>query len=283
MELISITDTSDSRLDPYLRLTDTQLRNKLEPEKGICIVESEIAIERALDCGAEPISLVVVEDRLEHMRPLMERMGDTAEVYVLPAQVAEQLTGYAVTRGVLSAMHRPKAPALGALLDASDTVAVLEGLTDTSNVGAIIRNAAALGIDTLICAPTCADPFNRRSIRVSMGNAFALPCVRLEGEWKTDSTLKRELFEALREHGFHTVALALADDALVLGTPEADARLGEAPKQALFLGSEGYGLSSDVIASCDTVARMEMARGTDSLNVAAASAIAFWELARLGR
>lgn len=268
-----VAEAADPRLDVFARLTSHQLRNKLDPERGITVVESEIAIRVALAHGLEPVALLLDERRVASMADALEGLDPTVPVFVLPPDEVERLTGYRVTRGALAAMRRPPEPDPAALAAISRRVCVLEGIVDTTNVGAIFRSAAALGVDAVLLAPTCADPLSRRAVRVSMGNVFLVPWAHLPRPWP-DAGLG-----LLREAGFHTVALALADDALDLDDPA----LKGHDRLALLFGTEGDGLTRQAIEGADAVARIPMAHGVDSLNVAAASAVAFWELCRPGR
>lgn len=269
----AVASLEDARLEPYVGLTDIQLRNKLEPEKGIFIAESEKVIVRALDAGYEPISLVVPEHRLERSAGLLERFDahPEADVLVLPAAELEKLAGYEVTRGVLSAMRRKPLPSVATLLEGASRVAVLEGITNHANVGSVFRNAAALGVDAVIVSPDCCDPMYRRAVRVSMGTVFQVPWTHIEagdGGWlePTMATI-----DAL---GFKSAAFALRNDCISLDSP----LLAECSKLVMFFGTEGDGLADATIDACDHVVKIPMRNGVDSLNVAATSAVAFWQL-----
>lgn len=285
--IIRVETLEDERLDAYVRLTEVQLRNRLEPEKGIFIAESEKVITRALDAGYSPQSLLIPEHRLQRSAALVERIetdycgstdstaetGATADIpiFVAPSDEIEKLTGFELTRGVLCAMKRKPLSSLEDLLHDAHRVAVLEDITNHTNVGAVFRNAAALGFDAVIITPGCCDPLYRRAIRVSMGTVFQIPWTRFAGtvdEWH-DSGVSQ-----LKQLGFTTVALALHDESVELG----DARLLGHDKLAVLLGTEGDGLSQRTIEASDLVAKIPMREGVDSLNVAAASAVAFWEL-----
>ncbi len=270
MTTIRVLDADDARLDMFTSLTNHQLRNRLDPGRGILVAESEIAIRVALEEGVEPLAFLLDERKLRAMGDILEGVRDDVPVYVLAPEEAERLTGYRVTRGALCAMRRPLNPDLESLLKRARRVVVLEGLTDASNVGAAFRNAAALGADAVLVAPTCADPLCRRAVRVSMGNVFRVPWTLAPRPWPG------VLADALGEEGFVRLALALGDDAVSLR--EAAGLVGPDGKVALFLGAEGPGLTSEVIEGCDASVIIPMARGTDSLNVAAASAVAMWEL-----
>lgn len=273
MECVHIEDLDDPRLDPYLRLTNHQLRCALEPERGILICESAIAIEVALKEGVEPLSLLLEESQLVREAHLLSIWPEGAPVLVVPDRMAEKITGYRMNRGVLTAMRRPIPPSAEELISRICSekervrIAVLEGLVDVSNVGALFRSAAALDVDGLIVSPSCADPLSRRAVRVSMGTIFQVPWAKAEGVWPD------ALFDILDSKGFSNIALALMDDAL----PISDPRLKEPARGALFFGSEGYGLSEAVLRRTRH-AIIPMSHGVDSLNVAASSAVAFWEL-----
>lgn len=268
MTSLRLCDISDDRLNVFTSLTNHQLRNALDPKKGIVVVESEIAIRVALEQGLEPLSFLLGERKLKAMEDVLCGLSDDVPVFVLPPEEVRKLTGYSVTRGALCAMRRPQLPSVDELLRRARNVVVLEGITDTSNVGAVFRNAAALGADAVIVAPTCADPLSRRAVRVSMGNVFKLMWTRAEGLWPQD------VLDELGRQGFVRLALALADDAVSLR----DAQEFGGERCALFFGSEGYGLSPAVLAACDRSVIIPMHHGVDSLNVAASSAVAMWEL-----
>lgn len=267
------TTLDDSRLDVYARLTEVQLRNKLEPEKGIFIAESSKVINRALDAGYEPLSLLVPEHRLDREAALIARIEAwSLPIFVLPAEEIEKLAGFELTRGVLCAMRRPVLLSVDQLVKDARRIAVLEDITNHTNVGAIFRSAAALGIDALLVTPACCDPLYRRAVRVSMGTVFQVPWTRI-GLTENDVWPVQGL-KLLNNLGFATAALALSDDSVSLDDPI----LKSCEKIALVLGTEGDGLSHHTIAACDYTVRIPMAHGVASLNVAAASAVAFWEL-----
>lgn len=264
MAVIEIHSLDDARVAVYGRLTDHQLRNRLHPDEGIIIVESPKVIRVALDAGCEPLSLLCEQKHITgDAADIIKRCGDLP-VYTGSRELLAALTGYTLTRGVLCAMRRPRRPSAEALCQRSGRVVVLDGVTDTTNIGAIFRSAAALGIDGALLTRTACDPFNRRAIRVSMGTVFLLPWT-----WIDDAA-------ELRQYGFKTVAMALRHDNVSI----ADERLKAEPRLAIVMGTEGDGLSAEAINGADFVARIPMARGVDSLNVAAASAVAFWELGR---
>ncbi len=273
-----IEDIADARLDLYARLTDVQLRSHVESENGFFIAESAKVASRALDAGYEPISLVVPEHRLEREQALVDRFEghEGVDVFAVPGEQLQALAGYEVTRGVLAAMRRKPLPSLDKLLEGASRVAVLEGVTNHANVGSVFRNAAALGVDAVLVSPDCSDPMYRRAIRVSMGTVFQVPWTRLGGgsAWLDDA------IEGLRRARFETCAFALHDESMDLG----DERLARIDKLAMFFGTEGAGLAQGTIDACDHVVKIPMREGVDSLNVAATSAVAFWELRkRTGR
>ena len=263
--IIEITDLSDPALDAYVRLTGAQLRNRLNPAAGLFIAESPTVIGYALDAGYAPVSLLMERRHIAGKAAgLIGRCGD-APVYTADGDVLEKLTGYPLTRGVLCAMRRPPERDPEDVLAGARRVAVLEGIVDTTNLGAIFRSAAALGMDGVLLTPTCCDPLNRRAVRVSMGTVFQVPWARLS-DWPAGGA------ELLRRQGFATVALALDARAIPIDDPEITGR----DKLALVLGTEGDGLARETLAKCDYTAIIPMNHGVDSLNVAAASAVAFW-------
>lgn len=268
--IIQITDFADSALDVYARLSEGQLLNRHEPEKGIFIAESPKVIERALDAGCEPVSCLAEDRQIEgEAAPVLARL-QAVPVYTAPFSVLTQLTGFKLTRGMLCAMKRPAPTAPEILCRDSFRLAVLEHVVNPTNVGAIIRSAAALGMDGVLLTPDCSDPLYRRAIRVSMGTVFQIPWTFFpDGEdWMT----------FLKEQGFRTVAMALRNDTVTIDDP---CLLSE-EKLAIILGTEGEGLEEETIDRCDYTVKIPMAAGVDSLNVAAASAVAFWELGRKG-
>lgn len=257
---IDIGDAEDPRVDDFRRLTDGELRRRDE----VYIAESFPVVQRALDAGHEVVSVLAQRKWL----PKIEALGlpEGTPVLLVSAELAERVTGYAVHRGALAVMRRPPLREVPALLDGARRILILDDLKDPTNVGAIFRNAAALGTDAVLVTPGCADPLYRRAIRVSMGAVFQVPWTRT-GEWP-------ELAEQLRAAGFRTVALALADESVPI-----DEFSRSAPERlALCLGNEGEGLGSEALASADAIVRIPMRPGVDSLNVAAASAVALWEL-----
>ena len=275
MLVIRSTSADDEGLAVFRDLTNHQLRNAVDPERGIMICESEIVVRVALDradvLGIRPISFLLDENKLEALGPDLADLPDDVLVYVLPHDEAAKITGYRVTRGVLAAFTRPAPVSPEDLVVGTRRVAVLEGIVDTTNVGAIFRSAAALGVDAVLLAPTCADPLSRRSIRVSMGNVLNVPWARFTaGEWPEGALGK------LQDVGFTCAALALSDDSVPLDDPS----LADVERLAMLFGTEGDGLTRRAIAGSDVVVRIPMAHGVDSLNVAAASAVTFWQLCR---
>lgn len=273
--IINLETIDDPQLDAYARLTEAQLRSRLEPEKGIFIAESSKVIERALDGGMQPLSFLMDQKWIEPLRPLVERasaeQGTDLPVYVLPHDELKKLTGFELTRGALAAFRRPPLPAVEDVLAGARRVAVLEDITNFTNVGAIFRSAAALGVDAVLVTPTCCDPLYRRCVRVSMGTVFQVPWTRI-GATKED--WPGAGLELLHHLGFKAAALALSHDSVTLDDPQLKAE----EKLALVLGTEGDGLAAETIAQCDYTVLIPMQHGVDSLNVAAASAVAFWEL-----
>lgn len=273
--IINLETIDDPQLDAYARLTEAQLRSRLEPEKGIFIAESSKVIERALDGGMQPLSFLMDQKWIEPLRPLVERasaeQGVDLPVYVLPHDELKKLTGFELTRGALAAFRRPPLPAVEDVLAGARRVAVLEDITNFTNVGAIFRSAAALGMDAVLVTPTCCDPLYRRCVRVSMGTVFQVPWTRI-GTTKED--WPGAGLELLHRLGFKAAALALSHDSVTLDDPQLKAE----EKLALVLGTEGDGLAAETIAQCDYTVLIPMQHGVDSLNVAAASAVAFWEL-----
>ncbi|KZE32623.1 TrmH family RNA methyltransferase [Microbacterium sp. T32] len=265
MPVLPIASADDPRLADYRDLTDVSLRRVSEPAGGLYIAESSKVLDRALRAGHRPRSVLVQEKFLDDALALA---GEDAEIYVVPAEVAEQVTGYTVHRGLLASMHRPVLAPVADVVAGARLVVVLEDIVDHTNVGAAFRSAAALGADAVLVTPRCADPLYRRSVRVSMGTVFQVPWTRLP-EWPEAKPL-------LTDAGLHLAALALADDAVTLD----DFAAAGHERVALLMGAEGDGLSRGALAAADTVVTIPMAGGVDSLNVAAASAVALWELGR---
>ena len=269
--IIEVTDFSAPELDAFARLTEAQLRNRAEPEKGVFIAESPKVIERALNVGYEPVSLLMERKHIEgQAAELIQRCKDIP-VYTADRETLASLTGYELTRGVLCAMRRRTLPSVEELCANARRVAVLEGIVDPTNVGAIVRSAAALTMDAVLVTPTCCDPLYRRAVRVSMGTVFQIPWTRI-GESHTD--WPQPGIARLQALGFKTAAMALSDSSVSID----DEALCAEEKLAVVLGTEGDGLSCRTIADCDYTVRIPMSHEVDSLNVAAASAVAFWQL-----
>ena len=270
-QIIEITDFLAPELDVYARLTEAQLLNRFEPAKGMFIAESPKVIDRALNAGCRPVSLLMERKDIDGSAAEIIARCPDVPVFTADRDVLAQLTGYHLTRGVLCAMLRPKLPDVEAILQNARRVAVLENVMNPTNVGAIFRSAAALGMEAVLLTPGCSDPLYRRSARVSMGTVFQIPWTFIGSEanhWPQPG------MERLRQMGFRTAAMALKDDSLSVDDPQ----LGKLDKLAIILGSEGDGLTDSTIADCDYTVRIPMYHGVDSLNVAAASAVAFWEL-----
>ena len=269
--IIEVSDLAAPELDVFARLTEAQLRNRLEAEKGVFIAESPKVIGRALDAGYEPVSLLMERKHIDGQgQDIIARCGDIP-VYTADREVLADLTGYALTRGVLCAMRRPSLPSVEELCAGARRVAVLEGIVDSTNIGAIFRSAAALRMDAVLVTPTCGDPLYRRAVRVSMGTVFQVPWTRI-GDQPSD--WPEPGLEQLQALGFKTAAMALSDDSVSIEDP----RLAAEERLAIVLGTEGDGLAQHTIAGCDYPVRIPMSPGVDSLNVVAASALAFWEL-----
>lgn len=270
-DVIEITDFSAPELDVYARLTGAQLRAC--PQGGLFIAEGVTVIGHALDAGYRIASLLMERRHIVGKAAgLIARCGDVP-VYTADSRTLEQLTGFALTRGVLAAFYRPELPTLAQVCVGARRVAVLEGLNDPTNVGAVMRSAAALGMDAVLLTPSCCDPLHRRAVRVSMGTVFQVPWTRI-GQQAQDWPEAGMML--LREMGFATVAMALSEDSVEIDDP----CLVREERLAVILGAEGDGLAKTTIARCDYTARIPMLHGVDSLNVAAASAVAFWQLCR---
>ena len=264
MNLIELHDFSAPELDVYARLTEAQLLNRHNLKEGLFIAESPKVIDRALDAGCIPVSILVETAHLRgESQAVIDRCGDIP-VYTARFDVLTQLTGYQLTRGMLCAMRRPALPTVEKVCMTARRVAVLEDVMNPTNLGAIFRSAAALGMDAVLLTPACSNPLYRRSCRVSMGTVFQVPWTYLEENW----------IETLKGMGFKTCAMALKDDSYSVDDPA----LREVEKLAIVLGTEGDGLAAKTIADCDYTVKIPMYHGVDSLNVAAASAVAFWEL-----
>ena len=271
--VIEITDFGAPELDVYARLTENQLVNRADPENGLFIAESPNVILRALDGGCEPVSLLMERRHIGgQAKEVVERCGDIP-LYTAPLPVLTELTGFPLTRGVLCAMRRRPLPKPEDICREARRIAVLENIMNPTNLGAIFRSAAALGMDAVLLTPACCDPLYRRSVRVSMGTVFQVPWAYLGddvNDWPEPGMSR------LRAWGFRTAAMALREDSVSVDDP---ALMAE-EKLAVVLGTEGDGLGSDTIADCDYTVRIPMSHGVDSLNVAAASAVAFWQLGR---
>ena len=270
-EIIQLQDLNDPALAVFARLTEAQLRSRLEPERGVFIAESPKVIRLALAAGCTPTAFLMEQNKLAGQAADLLQACPDVPVYTGARELLAQLTGYTLTRGVLCAMRRPAPCTVQQVCQNARRVAVLEGVVDATNVGAIFRSAAALGMDAVLLAPNCCDPLNRRAVRVSMGTVFQVPWAQLEHD---PDAWPGQGMAALRALGFATAALALREDSLSID----DARLKACPKLAVLLGAEGDGLAAQTIAQCDYTVRIPMAHGVDSLNVAAAGALAFWEL-----
>ena len=261
--LVQLSDPADPRVADYTSLTDVSLRRKLEPERGLYLAESSKVLRRALDAGHRPRSFFMAEKWVDGLRDVLE--SHDVPVYVGTDEVLERITGFHLHRGAMAAMHRPAPLPLDNVLASARRVAILEDIVDHTNVGAIFRSAAALDVDAVLVTPRCADPLYRRAVRVSMGTVFQVPWVRLE-HWTAD-------LQRVKDAGFLTAALALSEDAVTVDTLAAE----HPEKLALILGTEGQGLGAATLHHADRHVVIPMSHGVDSLNVAAASAVAFWE------
>lgn len=271
--IIEIQNAALPELDVFARLTEAQLRNKQDPEKGLFIAESPKVIERALNAGYEPVSLLMEQKHITgDAADIIARCGDIP-VYTAEREVLAGLTGYELTRGVLCALRRRPLPSVEDLCASARRIAILESIVDPTNVGAIFRSAAALNLDAVLVTPTCCDPLYRRAVRVSMGTVFQVPWTKIgddHTQWPHPG------LERLQALGFKTAAMALRDDSVSID----DAGLLSEDKLAIVLGTEGDGLANDTIANCDYTVKIPMSHEVDSLNVAAASAVAFWQLGK---
>ena len=269
--IIEITDFTAPELDVYARLTEAQLLNREEPAKGMFIAESPKVIERALDAGCVPVSLLMEHKHIESQaKDVIARCGDIP-VYTSNLDILTKLTGFQLTRGVLCAMRRPTLPSVEEVLKDARRIVILENVMNPTNVGAIFRSAAALGMDAVLLTPGCSNPLYRRAARVSMGTVFQIPWTFIGSEM---ADWPEAGMEKLRELGFKTAAMALRDDSVSID----DEKLLAEEKLAVIMGSEGDGLKGDTIADCDYTVKIPMYHDVDSLNVAAASAVAFWQL-----
>ena len=263
MNIIEISSLQEKGLEVFSTLTEAQLRMELEPEKGLFIAESPKVIRVALDAGWQPTALLCERKHIEgDARDIVERVGDIP-IYTGNRELLAKLTGYTLTRGVLCAMRRKVMPSVAEVVKDARRIVVIEAVTDTTNIGAIFRSAAALGIDAVLLTRDTCDPLNRRAVRVSMGSVFLVPWT-----WLDDP------ITSLHEYGFRTAAMALSDNSISLD----DARLKEEPRLAVIMGTEGDGLPQQTISEADYTVKIPMAHHVDSLNVAAAAAVAFWEL-----
>ncbi|MDE5895704.1 MAG: RNA methyltransferase [Muribaculum intestinale] len=263
--IVRIDSLDAAGVEVFASLTEAQLRNRLDPSQAMFIAESPKVIDVALNAGYEPVSLLCEERHIAgDAAGIIARCGDEVPVYTGSRELLAALTGYTLTRGVLCAMHRPVEKSVGEVCDGASRIVVIDGVVDTTNIGAIFRSAAALGIDGVLLTSTSCDPLNRRSIRVSMGSVFLVPWGRLPAEG----------YRSLQEMGFKTAAMALSDNSVSID----DAELMAEPRLVIVMGSEGDGLPRDVIDSADYVVKIPMHHCVDSLNVAAASAVAFWQL-----
>ncbi len=269
--IIEITDFNAPELDIYARLTENQLLNRHEPEKGLFIAESPKVIDRALDAGCVPFSLLLEKKHIERQaKNIITRCGNVP-VYTAEFDILTQLTGFALTRGALCAMYRPKLPSVEDICKNAKRIAILENVMNPTNVGAIFRSAAALNMDAVLLTPACSNPLYRRSIRVSMGTVFQIPWTFIGDKsenWATHGIAQ------LHDLGFKTAAMALCEESVNIDDPN----LMSESKLAIILGTEGDGLATSTIAYCDYTVCIPMSHGVDSLNVAAASAVAFWQL-----
>lgn len=272
--IIEITDFQAPELDVYARLTEAQLLNRFEPQKGIFIAESPKVIDRALDIGCQPLSLLMERKHIDgQAKDIIARCGDVP-VFTSDFDVLTQLTGFKLTRGVLCAMRRPPIKSVAEVCANARRIAVLENIMNPTNLGAIFRSAAALNMDAVLLTPGCCDPLYRRSVRVSMGTVFQVPWAFIGDEpahWPHPG------LDLLQQLGFKTAAMALSDDSV----PINDRQLMAEKKLAIVLGTEGDGLAERTISDCDYTVKIPMSHGVDSLNVAAASAVAFWQLGNL--
>ena len=263
MAIIEITSLQHPGVEIFATLTEAQLRNRIEPEKGIFIAESPKVINVALNAGYEPLAILCEQKHITgDAASIIERCPDIP-IYTGSRELLASLTGYTLTRGVLCAMKRPQPLSVEDVCNNAQRIVVIDGVVDTTNIGAIFRSAAALGIDAVLLTPSSCDPLNRRAIRVSMGSVFLVPWTWIDG------SLNR-----LKEIGFRTVAMALSDNSISIDDPSLSAE----PRLAIIMGTEGDGLAKETISNADYVVRIPMSHNVDSLNVAAASAIAFWQL-----
>lgn len=279
--IIEITDFSVPELDIYARLSEPQLAHYYEPDGGLFIAESPKVVKRALDAGYTPLSLLMEHKHIDSQAgEILARCGDVP-VYTADFDVLTKLTGFQLTRGVLCAMHRVQLPSIEKICANARRIAILENIMNPTNIGAIFRSAAALNMDAILLTPGCSDPLYRRAIRVSMGTVFQIPWTFFDVRAYVSSKTTQPIWpdagiQLIKKLGFQTAAMALRDDSISIDDP----RLMSAEKLAIILGTEGDGLASDTIAKSDYTVRIPMSHGVDSLNVAAASAVAFWQLGK---
>ena len=270
MKIIEVMDLNRSELTVYAELSERQLATIYEPEEGLFIAESPKVIERALDGGYEPVSFLAEKGQLAEAEEILDRMEDVP-IYVAPDEILTKLTGYHLTRGLWCTMRRRTLPTIEEVCQRAKRIAILEEVVNPTNVGALFRCAAALGMDAVILTGGCSDPLYRRASRVSMGTVFQIPWTMLS---KKDGVWPEQAMKTLKEMGFKTAAMALREDSVGIDDPQ----LNSEEKLAIVLGTEGDGLAGDTIADCDYTVMIPMAHGVDSLNVAAAGAVAFWQL-----
>lgn len=270
MKIIEVMDLNRPELTVYAELSERQLATIYEPEEGLFIAESPKVIERALDGGYEPVSFLAEKGQLAEAEEILDRMEDVP-IYVAPDEILTKLTGYYLTRGLWCAMRRRTLPTIEEVCQRAKRIAILEEVVNPTNVGALFRCAAALGMDAVILTGGCSDPLYRRASRVSMGTVFQIPWTMLS---KKDGVWPEQAMKTLKEMGFKTAAMALREDSVGIDDPQ----LNSEEKLAIVLGTEGDGLAGDTIADCDYTVMIPMAHGVDSLNVAAAGAVAFWQL-----
>ena len=270
MKIIEVMDLNRPDLTVYAELSERQLATIYEPEEGLFIAESPKVIERALDGGYEPVSFLAEKGQLAEAEEILDRMEDVP-IYVAPDEILTKLTGYHLTRGLWCAMRRRTLPTIEEVCQRAKRIAILEEVVNPTNVGALFRCAAALGMDAVILTGGCSDPLYRRASRVSMGTVFQIPWTMLS---KKDGVWPEQAMKTLKEMGFKTAAMALREDSVGIDDPQ----LNSEEKLAIVLGTEGDGLAGDTIADCDYTVMIPMAHGVDSLNVAAAGTVAFWQL-----
>lgn len=270
MKIIEVMDLNRPELTVYAELSERQLATIYEPEEGLFIAESPKVIGRALDGGYEPVSFLAEKGQLAEAEEILDRMEDVP-IYVAPDEILTKLTGYHLTRGLWCTMRRRTLPTIEEVCQRAKRIAILEEVVNPTNVGALFRCAAALGMDAVILTGGCSDPLYRRASRVSMGTVFQIPWTMLS---KKDGVWPEQAMKTLKEMGFKTAAMALREDSVGIDDPQ----LNSEEKLAIVLGTEGDGLAGDTIADCDYTVMIPMAHGVDSLNVAAAGAVAFWQL-----